>query len=870
MPFTLMPETQQDTFDDKHRISIQEIHGLIEKARLLRNEQPATSNELLEKAFELSDAIQYTSGRGISMRELSVNYLFSRNYRNAVKSLEQAVQYFSKAGDQVMCRKCLNELSDIYFKLGDYELSLETLLTSLKISKEINDTFLIAEIYNKVGNIYKVIGEFQKAIEQHHIALQLFEQSGDQAQISITNFNIGNCYNWAGELDVAYNFLDKSLKSANQLRDPSLKTGPLGSLAILFTKNKNYTRAEEHFFLAIESVEQTKDEKLKADLLKSLGNLYNEQKQFTKAISTLQEALHITDKLEVKTPAHLVHLFLSNAFEQTGDYKQALFHHKKFMEITRDISMEEIAIKTKGVQLKFDLEEVKKQKELAEHSARLKDRFLSGISHELRTPLNGVLGMADLLADTHPSPEQLEYINTIRVSANNLITIINDILDYSRIKSGDVKFAEEQFNLVELLNGISQNIRIKAVQKQLVFSMTTEQGVPELIIGDKARLGQVLMNILGNAVKFTEKGSIRFHITSHVLEEDTAQFVFTITDTGIGISSERLPFIFDTFSPGSGNDTQKSEGTGLGLAIARQLIDLMNGSIQVASEVDKGSTFTITLRYKFTSPVAGGKNTEPKVCNLAEVSLLLVEDNKVNQFLGKQILTKLGFMVQIAGNGREALEMINKNHYDLILMDVNMPIMNGYELTQLIRKQLPDLKNKIPIVALTAYASPLEKEKAISIGMNDYITKPYSPQELLHVILKQLNIRMPEGKAAAAATGEKIKGPAASGMIAHLREIMNGNEEDLKKMLGMYIEQIPMINGLIKTAITAKNWDEVYQQAHKLKSSVKVLNIIRMSELISLIEEYARAHENTELIGPLFEAFRKESNAVMKVMQEAL
>jgi CheY-like chemotaxis protein len=315
-----------------------------------------------------------------------------------------------------------------------------------------------------------------------------------------------------------------------------------------------------------------------------------------------------------------------------------------------------------------------------------------------------------------------------------------------------------------------------------------------------------------------------------------------------------------------------TEGTGLGLAIVKQLVDMLKGTITVNSKLKEGSAFILELKYKSVEMVSTGaaiENHQIHLRDLTEISLLLVEDNKVNQFLGKQILSKLGFKVKIAGNGKEALDLLNKDHFDLILMDVNMPVMNGYDLTQMIRSHVAAPKNKIPIVALTAYASANEKEKAMALGMNDYVTKPYSPQELLHVIIKQLNLKKPLQEKAA----EKNIQPeqiqiASDDFIGRLRKVISGNEADLKKMLDMYMEQIPQINSLIKSAITKKNWDEVYQQSHKLKSSVKVLELSRMSELISMIEEYSKAKENTELISALFEAFKKECSTVMKKMQE--
>lgn len=868
-----MPRTEKNTFNETNKIQIREINDLIEKGRLIRDEQSPASNAMLEKAFELSDEINYLTGKAISLRELSVNYLQSRLFKNAVKTLDQAGQLFAESGNNSIYRKCLIELSDIYFMLGDYEFCLETLLVSLNVSWELKEPLLIAEIHNKIGNVFKVINEFQKAIEHHKKALELYEQNHDQVQIAMTNYYLGNCYNWADELDVAFNYLDNSLKSAMQQRDVALKIKPLGSLAILYTKNKNFAKAEEYFFMAIEAVEHTENEKLKADLLKSLGNLYIQQKNYQKAISTLHEALDITDRLDIKNPAHLIHLYLSTAHENLGNYRQALEHHKFHKDISREITNEEIAIKTKGVQLKFDLEEAKKLKELAEHSARLKDRFLASISHELRTPLNGVLGMANLLLDTHPTPEQLEYINTIKLSSNNLIQLIDDILDYSKIRSGEINLTEERFNLMDMLTELAHAIKKQSHQKRINFSMVVQPALPSLLIGDRTRLKQILLNLLTNAVKFTNKGTVTFEVTGKPSEPGFIILEFSVTDTGIGISEARLPGIFDSFFKDSSDESRFNEGTGLGLVIVKQLVDLLHGTVTVNSKLNEGSVFHLELRYKYEGieTDSGLTGREVPLHNLSDISLLLVEDNKVNQFLGKQILTKLGFRVQIAGNGKEALEMINKHNFNLILMDVNMPVMNGYELTQAIRNQLDPPKNSIPIVALTAYASGNEKEKAMSLGMNDYVTKPYSPHELLHVIIKQLNLKQPVDDIVSESKPVVEENTSSSEqLIRHLTEMMQGNEEDLIKMLDMYIEQLPSINNLIKTGISKKNWEDVYQQAHKLKSSVKLLNINRMSELITMIEEYAKARENTELIAALFEAFKKECIWVVNTMQQRI
>ncbi|MEO5569909.1 MAG: tetratricopeptide repeat protein [Bacteroidia bacterium] len=847
----------------KVQINKDDIYQLIDNARFLKKQDTVQALEFLEKALLFSKESKFTSGIAHCLKEAGSIHFQAKHYKESLTAYQEAITNFEKTEESHQIKSCYDELSDIYFKVGQYEMALEKQLKSLTCSKQLNEKTDTAIAYNKVGEIYKFHTEYRKAIEQHFAALKILDELGDKRHLSNTNFYIGNCYNWVNEYDVARNYLEKALALAEDLGDPQLKVKPMGSLAILNTKLKNYDKSHDFFRKAIENVTIIGNKFLKADLLKSLGKLYIETNDYDNAISTLKEALQISDELHVKFPSNIIHLFLSEVYEKTGDYKKALEHFKAATAINKEISSEEISLKAAGIQLKFDLDEMKMEKEIAQKSVQLKDQFLANVSHEIRTPLNGVLGMSNLLGDTRPTPEQLEYINTIKLSANNLLVIMNDLFDYTKINSGTIKFNEQEFKIKEVLSNVVQMMKVKADEKKLQLSLSFDELTPDILIGDHMRLNQILLNLLNNAVKFTEKGWVTLEMKTLSQTGKEVKILFTVSDTGAGISEERLPKIFETFTETNIHDKSQS-GTGLGLTIVKHLVEQQGGIISVNSTVNSGSIFKVELKFRIPdkssakSKMPGKSEFQPR--DLSLISLLLVEDNKVNQFLAKQLLTKMGFRVDIAGNGKQALEILQKKNFDVILMDVQMPGMTGYELCEHIRKELIHPVNSIPIIALTAYASNQEKDKAIEVGMNDYITKPYSPQELLSVILKYTDKKAQDISYKEEPTPESN---SESAMMKTLFSVIGNNKEDIINLIEIFLAQVPSINSVLEKNIKEKNWEASFQSAHKVKSSLKLLKIETLSELITKLEDHTRNQTHTETIPELFNTYIKQCNECM-------
>ncbi len=379
-------------------------------------------------------------------------------------------------------------------------------------------------------------------------------------------------------------------------------------------------------------------------------------------------------------------------------------------------------------------------KEQAEKAALMKAQFLSNMSHEIRTPLNAIIGLSNLMINESDIDEKKkENLKAIKFSADHLHAIINDILDFSKIEAGKVTLEKIEFNIRELIENAAKTLELKAIEKKLYLKTTLEDRIPNILIGDPVRLNQIIINLVGNAVKFTEKGGVEIKVKVNKIQNHNISLNFKICDTGIGISQHRIEKIFESFTQAYVDTTRKYGGTGLGLAITKRLVEMQGGEVRVESEVGKGSIFSFDILFGI-SEKQKIKATEKSILpsgNLTGIKLLLAEDNLMNQFFAKQLFSKWGIKVDVANNGLEAVELLKKNDYDIVLLDLQMPEMNGFEVVKIIRDINSGVKNHyIPVIALTADISPDTKEKVNSSGMNDFVLKPFEQHELYSKISK--------------------------------------------------------------------------------------------------------------------------------------
>jgi PAS domain S-box-containing protein len=401
-----------------------------------------------------------------------------------------------------------------------------------------------------------------------------------------------------------------------------------------------------------------------------------------------------------------------------------------------DFIANQIAI---AIQRRMMMDNIIVARQRAEEAAQSKQLFMSTMSHEIRTPLNEVIGITNLLLQSNPREDQLDYIKTLRFSGNHLLTLVNDVLDYNKMELGKIVFEQTQFNLNDFLDEIMRSYSFRSKAKHLTFEIKKEGNLPVEVIGDQVRLNQILSNLLSNALKFTNQGGITVTIRELGRKDNHSKMEFSVQDTGIGIPKEKHIEIFDSFAQASSDTTRQYGGTGLGLAICKKLIELQGGTITLESETGKGSTFSFILTYLVSEKAAREPGEVPEsYIGLEGKRILVAEDNKINFFVANKFLTGWGVVVTHAENGQLAIEKLEKEDFDLILMDLHMPVMDGIEATKIIRKSENPRIYNIPIVALTAAIMSENHDKIDELNINDYVLKPFKPHDLFERILKHI------------------------------------------------------------------------------------------------------------------------------------
>jgi PAS domain S-box-containing protein len=458
---------------------------------------------------------------------------------------------------------------------------------------------------------------------------------------------------------------------------------------------------------------------------------------------------------------------------------------------------------------------------IAEDAVRAKQQFLSNMSHEIRTPMNAIIGFTKVLLKTDLSSKQKEYLNAIKLSGDSLIVLINDILDLAKVDAGKMVFEQIPFKMANSISSILHLFELKIKEKNIKLIEEYDSGIPEVLVGDPVRLHQIILNLLSNAVKFTSQGEIVVKV--HMLEEDDEKvnIEFVVSDTGIGIAEDKLDKIFENFQQAYSGSSRLFGGTGLGLAIVKQLVEPQGGTIHVESKINEGSTFRFNLDFKKTDAEPEYETDIVEIdFDVKSLKILVVEDIVLNQLLMKTVLEDFGFACDIAGNGKIAVEKLKTRSYDIILMDLHMPEMNGFKAAKHIRTIM---NLNVPIIALTADVTTVDLAKCEAAGMDDYIAKPVDERLLYNKIVGLVKKTFKDTGSKHGEEGETQKLKCIN--LDYLIRRTKSNPELMMQMISLYLEQTPPLISTMKQSLLNEDWDLLYASMHKIIPSFSIMGI---------------------------------------------
>jgi signal transduction histidine kinase/CheY-like chemotaxis protein/Tfp pilus assembly protein PilF/HPt (histidine-containing phosphotransfer) domain-containing protein len=861
--------------------NVDEAASSLKKAIELRKQldnkkELATSLKNLASTYfnssQYDNAIDYYKQTSIVKKELGdlkgvnvCNYMvgnclyFQGYYDRALQFYTQSMKKAEELGDENTVGGCLNNIGLIHQEEKSYDLAIEVFNRSLEINTKKDNKYGIALNMTNLASCHAGKKEYYKAIEYDSLALNLYQEINSPADIARAWTNMGNNYFSLKQYNKAETLLQKAIVLSDSLGQKWDHALAQVHLSGIYLKKGLLDQSIQYSIAALKIARSINARVVVKSAYDYLRQAYELKKDHVKAYEFAVKLYQLKDSLNNETKAKIISQLETKLKLETKEKEiQLLTKSNEVLEkdkvlLAKSNQLKDLSIEQKEAQQRYlviftiigfavsillfllyrYIRKSNKQlsiaKEKAESSEKIKQQFLANTSHEVRTPIHTIKGLTFLLEQTTNETEQEEYIHLIRSTTNNLLVVINDILEVSKIEAGKVTLEHIEFMPSALLKELQASQHYLAREKGIKLETNWDETIPLVLVGDPVRLRQVLLNLINNALKFTESGTVTITAKCTKKTNDKVTIDFKVTDTGIGISEEKLNTIFGSFSQAETSTTRNYGGTGLGLTIVKQLVELQNGSVSVSSTLGKGSTFSFQLDY----PISEKQELEITNTSLSdfeslnEVTALVVDDHPTSRMVTENILNSWGIKTDIASTGKEAIKKVQSNAFDIVFMDIQMPEMDGFEATQNIRKS----NTKTPIVALSSLGIEKDKEKCLAVGMNGYIVKPYEPSEVYHTILRFTNKEV-------ISSNQKQLSEAPKGQhfdLNYLHEITNGDAKRMQSIIKSFLEQTPTILEELETGIKDRNIERIREQLHKLQPTLTYVGIaISEAELETL------------------------------------
>jgi signal transduction histidine kinase/Tfp pilus assembly protein PilF len=689
--------------------------------------------------------------------ELANFHKKNNNFRSSQDYIQKAIEFAEEKKDVQGQADAYSFLGSVYFELKKIQDAIQTYTKSIQLYTTQKPSSNQAYALYNLGVCFVEMKDYSKAEYYFKESENIYETIEIAEAKELVNLQKGIVYRAKGENQLALSIFNTIVVKPDEEDHFRTKAQALYQIGLIEADGNRYNLAINYMNKAMDLSSKNKNYELKANIAKSLSEVYEKVIDIPNSFKFIKQHLRIRDSIkEINSKRVGIEDFLSfkqaeqlKSIDQMNRENKEQQRANKFSKLISILSIALISILSllslslyknniirsqSNKQLQDKNQELQISKDKAEKASKARAEFLSTVSHELRTPLNAINGITHLLIEENPKKSQLQYLTSLKFSGDYLLTFINDILEINRVESENIKIESINLNIKQLLNDIFNSFKDVASKNNNNFVIEMNGEIPENLIGDPTKLSQIFINLINNALKFTKNGTVCIVTTVLKTENDITTLLFEISDTGIGIPIEKQKSIFESFSQGSVEINRKYGGTGLGLAIVKRLVSLLGGEIKLESSEGIGSTFSFAIDFKLgeETPVEVKKQYDDSIFEGKKV--LVVEDNKINQMITKKMLENKGMICELIDNGESSIEMVRTNLYDLVLMDVHLPGINGTIATQQIR----EFNKMLPIIALTAISLNENREILLSFGMNDVVTKPFNPENFYKVIANQL------------------------------------------------------------------------------------------------------------------------------------